>query len=90
MRVNENWRDGREAEGAPLLRAYGVKLIESSNLSFSAMIIFEKAASMKIERLFFFWDSRYAIALIEMLAKLDHGREVAYKRSYYQLILYSD
>jgi len=54
------------------------------------MIIFEKAASMKIERLFFFWDSRYAIALIEMLAKLDHGREVAYKRSYYQLILYSD
>ncbi len=39
------WRNGREAEGAPLLRAYGVKLIESSNLSFSAMIFKEKSRS---------------------------------------------
>lgn len=31
------WRDGREAEGAPLLREYGVKnLIEGSNPSLSA------------------------------------------------------
>ncbi len=32
------WRDGREAEGAPLLREYRVKsLIEGSNPSLSAI-----------------------------------------------------
>ena len=30
------WRDGRVAEGAPLLRAYRVKPIEGSNPSLSA------------------------------------------------------
>jgi hypothetical protein len=35
------WRDGREAEGAPLLREYRVKsLIEGSNPSLSAIYFF--------------------------------------------------
>ncbi len=34
-----NWRDGREAEGAPLLREYGVySSIEGSNPSLSAIL----------------------------------------------------
>ena len=37
------WRDGREAEGAPLLREYRVKsLIEGSNPSLSAIYLSAK------------------------------------------------
>ena len=36
--ASRNWRGGREAEGAPLLREYGVKnFIEGSNPSLSAI-----------------------------------------------------
>ncbi len=33
-----NWRDGRAAEGAPLLREYGLTPIEGSNPSLSAIL----------------------------------------------------
>ncbi len=35
--IARSWRGGRVAEGAPLLRAYGLTLIEGSNPSLSAI-----------------------------------------------------
>ncbi len=36
--MKEKWRDGRAAEGAPLLREYGLIPIEGSNPSLSAIL----------------------------------------------------
>ena len=39
--MHKIWRDGRAAEGAPLLREYGVcSLIEGSNPSLSAILFY--------------------------------------------------
>ena len=47
-----NWRDGRVVEGAPLLREYGVILIEGSNPSLSGCQKIIIAPVAQLDRVF--------------------------------------
>ena len=67
------WRDGREAEGAPLLRAYGVKLIEGSNPSLSA--------NFKIQLLSSHIDAEVVIGLLNLVSALVPAADNAARRN---------